>query len=277
MSSRLQRWLNRVLDLSLRALLGYVLLVIAKLCVIGLACLSWYQIRQPRIEVLDFHRACWFAASDGLFWAIVAMAAMTLLNPGHLLLKRRNDKPSWDKQSNYFVHGLREIRTKVLASAPPHQLNRAYELLLRAAAIELQRHLSLLDDTSLKTNLVLVRSAGKIEVVARSRPGSPIGIHYTHKPSGLAASRAMMENKTVVATKIRDLPGHEHKPYNTVVATPICDGVQAFGAMTADSAESGAFAGREEAIDRILRPYAAIILLTLPESARWVHCKDRWK
>jgi len=73
------------------------------------------------------------------------------------------------------------------------------------------------------------------------------------------------------------LNGQEARSYRSVVATPVCQGKTAYGAITADSKSRRVFRNKEALIDQILRPYAAAILLTLPADAPSFPCPERYE
>jgi hypothetical protein len=137
----------------------------------------------------------------------------------------------------------------------------------------LNKQLGLENRGEIQLNVLFRDKDGNIVVTARSGPGECPLIHPWN--GAVMACQAMEQNKPVVQTHVRKIQGFEDKPYDCVAAVPIAHKKMALGAITVDSKGSQTLDGHEDLLDRILRPYAAILLLTRPKDAPYHPCPQR--
>jgi hypothetical protein len=253
-------------------LLGVILTGVQKGATVVLGLIAWIQVRQ-----IDLGQTTWLAlgkaaVDDVWFYLSLAATVFVAINPGAWLLRASRRGGRSEHRSNYLVLALKCIRKSVKPLAV-HQFDKAREQLLMAAEIELTEALGLVDG-AIKTNFLVAHGTDEVQVVARSRPGSPVDVVYKHD-NDLAVTQAMKGNKTSAVGDVHQL-GHPEKPYRSVVATAVADGTKAFGAITADSSEKGRFSGKEAVIDRVFRPYAALLLLTITKDSASYTCPERY-
>lgn len=272
-----RRQFNRMLDwrVSIAGMLGCVLTILKGLAILFGAFCSWVQLRGVPLN------ATWGVLVEEAcldkYWFLACMAAGVLViwDPGMLLRRRAHDENVMEERSNYAVQGFWGIRAAGIRFKKEARFREAWENFLHAAAVELRAALGLGPDAKIKANLVLAKKPASFVVVARSEPGSPLDIEYRCEEY-MVAWQAMRANATKTISKVSAIPGHPKRPYEAVAAVPIAHGGKAFGALTVDSALAGAFKGKEAEIDRLLRPYAAAILLTIRPDADSFSCPDRY-
>lgn len=260
---------------SVAHLLGWLLNVIAWIACPVMAIPFWAEIRGVDLAP-NFWTTLWAARTDGWLYVTIVLSVALAFQPGKLLLERATGLNNAEGRCNHAVRGLHAIadgtkrRNKV-------SFLQAYESLLQAASIELGASLRTTAGDELRTNLLLVAAPNHVRVVARSRPGSPIGVQYS-RSNVSASAKAMANNQTVVENSIDAAPTRgEQRRYKTVVAVPVARGGRCFGAITADSCTDKIFSGNEAQIERILLPYAAAILLTLLQTDEHVVCPERYE
>lgn len=239
----------------------------AAIMVAGMA--TWAQVRSAPIDQP--------VLSDWLFWTLVISAIVAAWDPGLWLRNRAKHLLNIESRSNATTHALQQLRSVVSIKKRPATFQEVVESLLQAAEIDLRSVLHLTDESMLKTNLVLALPPDSFQVAARSRAGSALHVKYKLESPIGAVTRALQENKTAVASDIEHADGQGKRAYRSVVATPMCEGRRAFGAITADSRHPKTFKGKEVLIDQILRPYAAAILLALPNESPHFDCPERFE
>jgi hypothetical protein len=272
-----RRRLDRVLNwrISLAGMLAALASCVVWFAVFFGAFCTWVQIRNIALN------ATWEIILDQMvedkFWlgACAFFAAVVLYDPGPRLRRRAHDTNALEERSNYAVQGLLSIRAADPRFKKDTNFREARENLLHAAAVELRHVLKLPPSAQLKANLVLAKRPDSITVAARSEIGSPIDIDYKCEEY-MVSWQAMRDNATKSLAKVSAVPGHPKRPYEAVAAVPISHGAKAFGALTFDSVEPGVFTGREALIDRVARPYAAAILLTIGPQADHFPCPNRY-
>lgn len=276
MAAAMSRWTRTIAqlgDVPVATMLGWVVRTLVWVAAGCGGVVAWYQVRQPdkpwpptNLPDLIWQDFYWF-----VFFIAIALAAAA--DPSKLLI-RRNNAVVDERIANYRIMGAQLLRKHLKPLKSCGTYTQAWETLLRAAELELEKELKISGSLLIQANLLLVKDgdASKVVVVARSKPGN-CPVEHAHDPK-LMASRAMLENRTVVQTHVRDVSGFEHKKYNCVAATPIADGRRALGAVTVDSKEPTTFKGREAVIDRVLRPYCGLFLLTIGKSATYHNCAE---
>jgi hypothetical protein len=209
--------------------------------------------------------------SDPLWFSAFMIFALAALLNNKFTRRPKKSVAGDERRSNYQEMAAHRMRDDVKPRSRDHKP--AWEMWLRAAEHEIEAALGISGKQLIQTNLLLVKNPGEISIVARSQLG-PCPKTYPLQP-GRMASLAIVENRTVVQCNVRSVPGFQHKAYDCVAATPIALHIQSFGAITVDSKDADTFKGQESVIDRILRPYCAIILLTLGEDADYHECPER--
>ncbi len=208
------------------------------------------------------------------FAAVLIATVVGALNISGLVEKMRPARNN-EQIANYREMAAHEMRTGLKPLADNHFL-KASEQILIAIQFEVEQALGIGGRNLVQANLIWLRAENderSIEVVARSKPGiCPVAYPWNET---LMACRAIAMNATVIHCRVRALPGYGDKKYNCVAATPITHRDRAFGAVTVDSVEPSTFANQEALLDRIIRPYAAELLLTLPKDAPYHPCANR--
>ena len=172
----------------------------------------------------------------------------------------------------YLDMGVQDIYAGTKGPRSGHDMRRGIEEVLIAAQYAVEEALGVSTD-EIQLNLIWMKDPQTIQVVARSKPGiCPVDYKWA---TDLMACHAMETNQTSVKTDVRKVQGFAHKPYDAVAAIPIAHADHAFGAVTIDSKSSGTLAGREVVLDRVVRPYAAILMLTRDKSGPSHLCPQR--
>lgn len=267
----LASWLARFDELRPSFILGWLLRSVTWAGAIFAAYRAWIAFAFPGTAWPD-PRGTWHAIQ--LHWISLVMfqtfAVVALTDPAKYLTKRPRTTEALQR-SRVLEDGVQRAWLHVKA------LNRDFrpsrELILRAALIEIESELGIVGKHLIQTNLILADPPNSIRVEARSGVGNA-PITYERTPF-MMASKAMERNETVVQCHVKALPGFANKEYDCVAATPIAHRDRAYGAVTVDSLEGTTFANRDELIDRILRPYCAMILLTIDKDSGYYPCPVR--
>lgn len=254
---------------SLASIIGIVLVAIKWIAIPSFGIATWAQLRSNNLD--DHQWKLWI--TDWLFWFMVVASLAAAADPGQYLRRTARRRGVEEARSNHAVHAFGLLtqcfRPKRAMDAKIHE---ARECLLRAAMYELCSKLDMPED-ALRVNLLVAMPPSQFRVAARSRPGSPMA-EYDMRP-GSAVTDAMQKNLVAVIDDTTTLSAGDRRSYKSVVAVPIALGKRAFGAISADTAARAAFRGKAEIVDKILRPYAAAILLTLPANATAYDCPDK--
>ena len=260
--------LRRLMGVSVGSVLAFLLRLLNWAAVPALGFWAWWTYRKPP-AILQGIGEDW-----KLLAAIVAATVFARIDSTRLR-KWLHFRVAATDRSSYFELGLRTLSKCIdLRRRAPLDMCTVWEPLLKAAAMELEFQLGVDAGAKLKTNLLVPadpNSKKTVKVLARSAPGSPCPQTYETDQT-MPAYVAMTENRTAVRSRITAA----NRPYRSVAATPIVAGDKAYGAITADSQEARTFAGREQAIDAVLRPYAALIWLTLRNSGCFWSCPQRY-
>lgn len=251
--------IRKMLAVDLGFLAGWALKLLGVFCVMTLGVVNWK-------DAFDVDISSWsafFVACRGSWWWLALILVATLLTgfaPGDRILRMRRKSATNISRMTNWCACMERVASHVRVK-DAGKTERGYELMLRAAEAELEGVLGLAENT-IKTNLLLLHSADKLKVIARSKPGSPVGRVYSCDDRKLCEV-AMKENRTKVHQLTRAERAKEKVPYREVAATPVVWGQQAFGAITADSVDKGVFRGKEDLVDQVLRPYATAVTVVL--------------
>jgi hypothetical protein len=174
------------------------------------------------------------------------------------------------KAANSLNMGVQDIYAASKGPYADKSMRSAAEQVLAAAQYAVEELLGVEGSDELQANLIWKKDDQTIQVVARSKPGDcPVDYKWA---ANLMACKAMETNTTCVQTHARQVQGFDKKPYDAVAAIPISYRNRAFGAITIDSKRSKVLDGQELVLDRALRPYAAILLLTREKNAPSHEC-----
>lgn len=271
---KLMRLLN--IQFSLAHIVGWLLVGACWIATPVFSITFWAELRGVELSLPTLFATLWANVLDPVLWLVVLGSVLVAFQPGQKILDRVRGIATSEGRCNYAVRGLHFI-CDGMKRRQKHSFVAAYESLLQAAAIELTQALNITSPNEVRTNLLLAVPNSKIKVIARSRPGSPVGVVYG-MDDGLAAGGAMTQNKTVVVAKLPSaLADGKQRHYRTVVASPVARGNRCFGAITADSSTDGLFDGKEAEIERVLLPYAAAIMITLSLDESSVDCPERYE
>lgn len=263
--------MKKLLDLPISVYIGWALRILSWLAVPGLGFLAWYRLRDPD-DVLVAAIEDWF-----VLVLIVIATVLAKYDLGVKLLSY-NRRDELEEDSSLALE--ESLRTYVKERKSQDRDNRVRELLLRAVERAVKLELSLSVSDKVKANLLLLEIDGDhsepthVIVAARSQPGSPTPKKYAVNVE-LPAYKAMQENTTVIFAGA-DLRAEDNRLYKSVVATPIAIDEKSYGAITLDSQRKDAFRGKEVEIDRILRPFAAQMLLTIQLTNPSYSCPERY-
>lgn len=210
-----------------------------------------------------------------LFWIVLALSVVAGVNPKDWLRRKAGEVRMAEYRSNLVAQAFGVLReaVKLRGGSGAAKATRSREVLIQAAEHEVRSALSVSEPDRMKVNLVFVVSADRFRVVARSRPGNDL-VEYPMNDNA-AVVRAMRTNKTIQVDKAKPLKEGHERTYKSVAATPMAVGSKSFGAISVDSDDANCFKGREAQIDRILRPYAAAILVTVSDTDPHVTCPER--
>lgn len=246
--------------------------------VLLLGIVAWADLSSAETRTLG---ALWCSAKSDWAWATATVIATVLVawDPGGRRTARRRTVHLLDERSNYALVALSNLRAKIKPRKNSFDAiddaQNVFEPLLIAAQRELEIELGMGSSAGVKTNLLLLTGEGRVTVVARSQPGSPVPVSYdlwTDSP----AARAMRENKTIVLGSIDEVKEGANRPYKAVAATPLEFKGKVYGALTVDSPMRGVFRRHEVSIDRVLRVHAAVCLLMLPGELNSLDCPNRY-
>lgn len=117
-------------------------------------------------------------------------------------------------------------------------------------------------------------STEKMTVAARSTSERPREIQYDSKT--LVAWDALSNNRVVVEHDVQKSArwrGVGHRTYSSVIAIPIVMEDRGIAALSIDSPDAYAFAGRAAEIEISVQPYIAVLALTYPVDSTHVKCQ----
>jgi GAF domain-containing protein len=115
---------------------------------------------------------------------------------------------------------------------------------------------------------LLVRSAERIDVIARSDAKRPLPQSYGPEECSIACAAIDTGAPQVTGDVYRDAPKtKEGKPYKSILALPIILERQVLGAVSIDSKEPYHFEGHVEDLEVQLAPYVQLLAPTLVVAA----------
>lgn len=275
--TRLLKRCKSILDYSVGDILIFLATQSRWVCVLALGLVGWMDLSSTEVNF----KSLWNSVLSNPVWASLTVGATLLVavDPAGRVWRMRRRAALMDDKSNYSMISLQQLRSMVSTRSrePDYSVHfaAAYEPLMRAAEAELVAALGLPSSSAIKINLLLLESNEIICVCARSRPGSPVPVRYPINEN-FPAAVAMKKNCTVVENDAKQLLAGMNRPYSSIAATPLVDRLRAYGAITADSPHKGVFKGSEETIDRVLRVYAGIILLTIKDGCPAWECPNRY-
>lgn len=270
MPEEIKRQIQRAGRIQLIDILRFVVSASTLVAVLIMAVFTWVGLRGSFGDAGEMSFSG--ALKDVWFWGAIVASFIIWWDPETKI--RFWLGSGVDTSVDHFEMGVQFMMPELKVRSQKSRFDRAWVNLLQAAEQELSAELGLRDSGIIKANLLLLTPKDSITVVARSHVGSPVPKTYAFQ-GVLPAERAIEQNRTVVHSRIKM---KTKRPYRSVAATPIAKDQSAYGAITVDSPDPRAFSGNDVAIDRVLRRYAAMILLSINrESATIRKCPSAYR
>jgi|GEM_PF-4829818 len=233
--------------------------------VLVLAWAAWAQVVQLAPDKLP---GCREARKSPLFWIILAVSLGIHWDPGRWIQERKHRLLPLEQRANAVAKAVQEIWKQLKPKSTRPSFSNPQEKLLIAAETELRQALGIPHTDHLRTNLCLHIDETTFRVVQRSSVVGNVPKDRNHGEE-MAVTQSMRGNSTII------LRNHEtHKRYTIIGAVPIAANGKAYGAITVDCQHRTAIKGKERTLDLVLRPYAAMLLLTLGENPASTTCKE---